>query len=122
MSGPLTKEKNARITSDELNKKVNQRFAAFRKYHPEAFEVRDFLVAAIRERIKKGRNYPDGPLEEMMGNELRRIAKQKRFDEDQRVKPQNDPYYGMAIGMLEANAPPHLRGLVRGLSGLKDEE
>lgn len=98
MSGPLTKEKNARITSDELNKKVNQRFAAFRKYHPGAFEIRDFLVAAIRERIKKGRNYPDGPLEEMMEKELYRISVLKS-------EVNNSPvYYGRDLGASNGEA------------------
>jgi hypothetical protein len=122
MSGPLTEEKKARIAAGELTKRVNKRYAAFAKYHPEAFEVRDFLLSVIRERISKGGNYPDGPLEEMAGNELRRVAKQKRFDEAQQPKQQHDVYRGMAIGILEASAPAHLKGLVRGLSGIKEEE
>lgn len=74
MSGPLTDDKKDRIAADEITKKSNQRYAAFAKYHPGAFEIRDFLLGVIRERIKKGGNYPDAPLEDRMEKEFYRIS------------------------------------------------
>jgi hypothetical protein len=69
MSG-LTREQKARGLEDYITKKVNQRYAAFAKYRPGAFEIRDFLRGKIRERILKGSNFPDGPLEDMMDKEI----------------------------------------------------
>jgi hypothetical protein len=74
VSGPLTEEKKDRIVRDYITKKTNQRYQAFAKYHPDANQIREFLVSKIREQITKGSNYPDAPLEDMMAKELYRIS------------------------------------------------
>ena len=125
MSGPLTEEKKARIVADEINKKANKRYAAFAKYHVEAFEFRDFLVAAIRGRIASGGNYPDGPLEMMVVAEKQRRKLAKKAESQIRTEQgTTDPMYsGMAIGLMIAGEPrADLRGLIVGLAGIQDEE
>lgn len=130
MSGPLTDEKKDRIAADHITKQVNKRYAAFAKYHPGAFEIRDALLRVIRERVERGGNYSDAPLEKFMANEQKRIAglKIEAECEQRRVAKQrkqttniHDPYYGMAIGLLSASAKtPEMKALIHGLSGIPE--
>ena len=130
MSGPLTDEKKARIAADEITKKVNQRYQAFAKYHPEAFEFREAIVKMIRERIERGGNYPDEPIEKFVANQRKRVAgikfaaecEQRRVAKQKEPISVNDPYYGMAIGLLAASATtPEMKALIHGLSGIPEE-
>ena len=111
------------ISNEELVSMVNERYAEFAKNHPEDLsDVRGFLRNQIRLRVKQGKEFTDTKLENILKNERQRIAKQRRFDEAQQPTSPKSPFYSLMIDAIEAEAPAHLKGLARGLSGLKDEE
>lgn len=111
------------ISNEELVSRVNERYADFATNHfGDLSDVRGFLRNQIRLRVKQGKSFTDKKLENLIKNERQRIAKQKRFDEAQQPTSPKNPFYSLMIDAIEAEAPAHLKGLVRGLSGLKDEE
>jgi hypothetical protein len=113
---------------ENIDQIVEDVYAFFAKDHPGLEDVEAFLKTVIRTRHSGGYNqnkpFTSAGLEDLVACERRRMAKQKLFDQQQQPRPgpQNDPYYGLAIGLLEASAPKHLKGLAIGLSGIKIEE
>jgi hypothetical protein len=111
------------ISNEELVLMVNRRFEEFAKNHPEDLsDIRGFIRNQIRLRAKRGMEITDTKLENIIKNERQRIAKQNRFDEAPQPTSPKSPFYSLMIDAIEAEAPAHLKGLARGLSGLKDEE
>jgi hypothetical protein len=98
------------ISNEELVSRVNERFASFEKSHPEEdfSDLRGWIRNQIRLRVKRGIEITDTKLENVIRNERQRVAKRERFKDQIRI--------------LEETAPPHLKGLASGLSGLSSEE
>jgi hypothetical protein len=111
------------ISNEDLVLMVNKRYEEFATNHPEDLsDIRGFIRNQIRLRSKRGIEITDTKLENIIKNERQRIVKQKRFDEAQQPISPKSPFYSLMIDAIEAEAPAHLEGLARGLSGLKDGE